>query len=93
MKVLLGKMQWKIHTAVIVHGKERNVTALILVPRGIAAVLTFAHVNVSTITQKIMYQIYDKVREMSLYFRYFLTWEVLQRQVSVIYYEFFGLFF
>jgi hypothetical protein len=31
MKVLLGKMQWKIHTAVIVHGKERNVTALILV--------------------------------------------------------------
>jgi hypothetical protein len=40
-----------------------------------------------------MYQIYDKVREMSLYFRYFLTWEVLQRQVSVIYYEFFGLFF
>ncbi len=61
-----------------------GVYVLNLVPRSFAAVLTFAHVNVSTITHKIMYQTYEKLQEMCMYFRYFLTWEVLQIQVQVV---------
>jgi hypothetical protein len=56
----------------------------VLVPRGIAARLTFAHVNVSTITHKIMYQTDEKLQEMCLKFRYFLPLEVLQKQVQVV---------
>jgi hypothetical protein len=38
-----------------------------LVPQSFAAILTFTHINVSTISHKIMYQSYEELREISLY--------------------------